>query len=144
MCGGARGSAPGRKVSMHTMWPTEGDIVAGEADEPVVGDGDAMGVTAQIVEHVPGVAERRLRVDHPLRLCCGRKKGGERRCVGERFKLAVEVVAASTALTSAACKSTRQLPRPFSMRLNRQALRLPYVRLSVSKPITTPRSRSGA
>src|ERR1700710_1248054 len=50
-----------------------------------------MSVAAQIVEHVPGVAERRLRVDHPLRLCGRRKKGGERPSVGEWFKLAVEM-----------------------------------------------------
>src|SRR5258708_19578037 len=50
-----------------------------------------MGVAAQIVEYVPGVAERRLCIDHPLRLCRGGEPGGERLGVGEWFKLAVEM-----------------------------------------------------
>jgi hypothetical protein len=51
---------------------------------------------------------------------------------------------ASTDLTSTAYKSTRQLPKPFSKRLNRQALRRLYARRSVSKLITTLRSYIGA
>ncbi len=47
--------------------------VADEA-EAAVGDRDAVGVAAQVLEHALGAAEGSLRVDHPL----GAAQGGER------------------------------------------------------------------
>ena len=76
-----------RCVGVFIVFPPEGDVAVVEADQPVVRNGDAMGIAAQVVEHVPGVAERRLRVDHPLGLCGRREKGGECLNVGERSKL---------------------------------------------------------
>ena len=46
--------------------PTERDATVPERHEPVVGDGDAMGVASQIVENVFGAAEGRLGVDDPV------------------------------------------------------------------------------
>lgn len=80
-----------RCAGVFIVFPPEGNVAVVEADQPVVRDGDAVGVAAQIVEYVPGVAERRLRIDHPLGLGGRREKGGERLRVGERFKLAVEM-----------------------------------------------------
>src|SRR5258708_24579161 len=77
--------------AVFIVFPSKRDMVAVEAHQPVVGDGHAMGVAAQIVEYVPGVAEGRLRIDHPLGLCRGCEKGGERLGVGKRFELAVEM-----------------------------------------------------
>jgi len=37
-----------------------------EGNEAVVGDGDAMGVAAEIAEHVMGTAERWFGIDHPV------------------------------------------------------------------------------
>ena len=37
--------------------PTKGHVLVGRGDEPVVGDGDAMSVTTQILEHILGAAE---------------------------------------------------------------------------------------
>ena len=39
-----------------------------EVEEPLVGDGDPVGVAADVVEHLVGAGEGWLRVDHPLRL----------------------------------------------------------------------------
>jgi len=46
--------------------PAEGDAVVFKSDEPMVGDGHAMGVAGQVVEVMLRPAERRLGVDHPV------------------------------------------------------------------------------
>src|SRR3974390_361057 len=53
-------------AGLSIVLPGEGDVAIGECDEPAVGDGDAMGVAAEIGEHLFGAAERRLGVDHPV------------------------------------------------------------------------------
>ena len=45
--------------------PPKRDGVVGDGDEPVIGDGDAVGVPREVVQHVGGAAKGRLRVDHP-------------------------------------------------------------------------------
>ena len=44
----------------------KGSFLIGEGDQSVVGDGYAMGVTAQIAEHVLWSSERSFRIDHPV------------------------------------------------------------------------------
>jgi hypothetical protein len=44
----------------------KGEFLIGEGDQSVVGDGYAMGVTAQIAEHILRSSERSFRVDHPV------------------------------------------------------------------------------
>jgi hypothetical protein len=51
---------------MGRVAPAKGDFLVGERDESVVGDGYAMGVTAQIAEHILGASEGSFRVDHPV------------------------------------------------------------------------------
>ncbi len=46
--------------------PAKGDLVIGQGDEPVVGDGDAMGVLAQITERMLGTSEGPFGVDVPV------------------------------------------------------------------------------
>ena len=53
-------------IVMSRVAPAKGDLAIGERDQAVVGDGDAMGVAAQILEHVLGASEGRLAVDHPV------------------------------------------------------------------------------
>src|ERR1700686_5882085 len=43
----------------------------------MVGDGDAMGVTAEILEHILGAAEGWFRVDHPVFAKQRSQPGGE-------------------------------------------------------------------
>ena len=45
--------------------PPKRDRVVRDGDEPVIGDGDAMRVPREVVQHVGGTAKGRLRVDHP-------------------------------------------------------------------------------
>jgi hypothetical protein len=55
-------------AAMGVISPTEGDAVVFKSHDPVVGDGDAVGVAGQAVEHMFGSAEGRLGVNDPVRL----------------------------------------------------------------------------
>ena len=46
--------------------PTKGDLAVGQRDQSMVGDGDAMGVAAEILEHIVGAAEGWFGVDDPV------------------------------------------------------------------------------
>jgi len=51
---------------VRVVLPAEGDVRIGHLDQTMVGDGDAMRVAGQIVQHVFRPAERFLGVDHPV------------------------------------------------------------------------------
>src|SRR5260370_36759681 len=51
---------------MSGVTPVKGDFLIGEGDQSVVGDGYAMGVTAQIAKHIFRSSERLFRVNHPV------------------------------------------------------------------------------
>ena len=53
-------------VAVRRISPAKCDVAFGECDQPGVGDGDAMGVGAEIAQHMFGTAERRLGVDDPV------------------------------------------------------------------------------
>ena len=55
----------------------KGDLVIGQRDEAIVGDGHAMGVAAEILEHVLGAAEGWFAVDHPRLAKQWSEPGGE-------------------------------------------------------------------
>src|SRR5437763_14602241 len=44
------------------VFPGEADLAVGQRDQSAVGDGDAMGVAAEIGQHLLGATERRLGV----------------------------------------------------------------------------------
>ena len=46
--------------------PSECDSIAIDADEPRIGDGNGMGVTAEIGQHLFGAGKRRLGIDDPV------------------------------------------------------------------------------
>jgi len=46
--------------------PAESNLVVLESDEAMVGDGDAMGIAAEIAEDMIGASKRRFGVDDPL------------------------------------------------------------------------------
>ena len=62
-------------VVMSGVSPAEAHLSVFEAEEPSVGDGDAVGVAGQILQHIFGAAERRLGVDHPLSSAKGMEQG---------------------------------------------------------------------
>ena len=71
--------------------PAKGDLVVGERDQAMIGDGHAMGVAAEILEHVFGSTEGRLAVNHPM--ACERvvEPGGEDLGMSEPRQIAVKV-----------------------------------------------------
>ena len=65
-------------------------LVVRQAHQPAIGDGDAVGITSQIFEHVLGTAEGRLGVDDPLLLAELVEQSTKARRVSERRQLSVE------------------------------------------------------
>src|ERR1700730_11059460 len=51
---------------LTVILPGEGDVIVVESFDAAVGDGDAMGVAAEIGENLGGSAERLLGIDHPV------------------------------------------------------------------------------
>ena len=58
-------------TAMSIVFPAEGDVLTIEGDEPVVGDSDAMGVTAEITQYLLGSAHGLLGIDDPVLLVSG-------------------------------------------------------------------------
>jgi hypothetical protein len=59
------------------IFPAEGDLVVLEGHEAMVGDGDAMGVAAEIAEDVMGPAEGWFGIDDPWLTEQGAQKSAE-------------------------------------------------------------------
>src|SRR5579863_8744621 len=78
-------------VAVSGIAPAEGDIALGESDQPGVGDGDAMGVCAEIAQHMFGAAERLLGVDNPVVAKQGTQPGGEGAWLCKVQQVAVEL-----------------------------------------------------
>ena len=53
-------------VVVSRVAPTKSDLVVGKRDQAMVGDGHAMGVAAQILEHILGAAKGWFGVDDPV------------------------------------------------------------------------------
>ena len=52
-------------AAVRVIFPAEGDLAVLQTDQPVIGDGHAMGVARQIVQHMLRSAERLADIDHP-------------------------------------------------------------------------------
>src|SRR5882724_10071140 len=66
-----RNSSTGRVMSRFLLpvggvAPAEGDVAVGESNQPAVGNGDTMGVGAEIAQHMFWHAERPFGVDDPV------------------------------------------------------------------------------
>jgi len=53
-------------IAVGIISPAEGDLVVGEGDETMVGDGDAMSVAGEIAEEMMGTAEGWFGIDDPV------------------------------------------------------------------------------
>ena len=53
-------------VGVSGIAPTKSDLPFGKGDQAMIGDGYAMGVAAQILEHILGATERWFRVNYPV------------------------------------------------------------------------------
>jgi hypothetical protein len=57
---------PALLAAVSVVLPMEGDVAVSNGNEPVIGDGDAMGIASQVVEHMPRSPEGAFRIDHPI------------------------------------------------------------------------------
>jgi hypothetical protein len=78
-------------IVMSRVPPTKGDLAIGQRDEAMVGDGHAMGVTAEILEHIFGAAEGWFAIDHPVLAKQGSQPGSEDLGLSEECQIAREV-----------------------------------------------------
>ena len=78
-------------VAVCGVSPAKCDVAFGECDQPGVGDGNAMGVGAEIAQHMFRTAERRLGVDDPVVSEQYPQPGSEGARMSERQELAVKL-----------------------------------------------------
>ena len=78
-------------VALGGVAPAEGHVAVGESDQPAVGDGDAMGVSTQIAQHIFRSSEGPLGVDHPIVAEQHPQPGSEGTRLGKRQQAAVEL-----------------------------------------------------
>ena len=78
-------------ATMSGVPPAKGDVALGESNQPVVGDGDAVGVSAEIAQRVLRSAEGPLGVNDPVMPEQGSKPGGEDSRFSQRGEVAVEL-----------------------------------------------------
>ena len=71
--------------------PTKGDLSVVESNQSVVGDGDAMGIAAEILQHVIGSAEGWFGVDDPIFAEERTQPGCEELGMGERCEFSGQV-----------------------------------------------------
>src|ERR1700712_317981 len=73
---GGQGHQLGLAV-MAVVLPGEADLAVSEPSQAAVGDGDTMGVAAEIGEHLSGASEWTLAVDDPFRAAQSAEAPGE-------------------------------------------------------------------
>ena len=71
---------------MGIIFPAEGNLIVGEGDEAMVGDGDAMGVAGEIAEEMMGTAEGWFGIDDPWLTEQGAQESAEGFLVFQRTK----------------------------------------------------------
>jgi len=74
-------------VLVSGVSPAERDLVIQEGNEPPIGNRNAMGVSAEIAQHLIGSTEGRLAVDHPVLT----EERAEERSESLRFREKLEV-----------------------------------------------------
>src|SRR5438067_12928979 len=77
-------------VVVAIILPAEADPALGKTDQAAVGDGDAMGIAAEIIEHLLGSAERALGVDDPANGAQRPQPGSEHGWRGQARQIAKE------------------------------------------------------
>ena len=106
------GSQP---VVLSIVAPSEGDVAVGDVGDAVVGDGDSVGIAAEVVEGLLGSTEGRLGVDDPLGVSGSLEVSLEALGLAEVSKIAVEDELSSAigpfeGLEKAAAEEAREHP----------------------------------
>jgi hypothetical protein len=78
-------------VAVRGVSPAEGDVAIGESDQPAVGDGDAMSVSAEIAQHMFRSSEGPLGIDDPVLAEQHTQPGPERTRLGQRQQATEEL-----------------------------------------------------
>jgi len=73
------------------VFPLKRDLAIFHSQQALVGNGDAMGVAAEIFQHLLRTAEGRLGIDHPFSLLQWRQMPGESLGLLKRFEIAEEL-----------------------------------------------------
>ena len=71
--------------------PAKSDLAIGEGDQAMVGDGHAMSVAAQIVQHICGATEGTFQVHHPVLSIEWPQPGGEDLGLRKKLQVSLEV-----------------------------------------------------
>ena len=97
-----RQSGESLPIAVGGISPAEGNVAVGESTQPVVRDGDAMGVSAEIAQGVFRSPEGPLGVDNPVMAKQESEPGGEgpRFCQGREAAVELECAFAECALKS--------------------------------------------
>jgi hypothetical protein len=77
-------------VAVSRVSPPERNIVSGKSDESVVGDGDAVGVSAEIAKGLLGTTEERFAIDHPVMAEQLAEPSGKDLGLSELIQIAIE------------------------------------------------------
>ena len=80
---GQRHGLLARGAGVAVIGVAEAHLFLVETQQPLVRDGDPMGVAADVVEHLRGAGKRGLGIDDPLGLVGGVEMLGEARSIGE-------------------------------------------------------------
>ena len=78
-------------VAVSGISPAKGDVLVGKSNEPVVGDGDPMGIVAEIAQRMFRAAEGPFGVHDPVVTEQQPKPGCEGSGLSERDKLSMEL-----------------------------------------------------
>ena len=55
-------------IGTAVIFPVERQLAVVEGNQALIGDGDAMGIAAEILDHLLGAAEGRFGIDYPFGL----------------------------------------------------------------------------
>jgi hypothetical protein len=78
-------------IASAIVFPLELNVIVFDVEQPVIGDGNAVGITAHVIEHLLGSGERSFGVDDPVALFQGRQIPGECGPVLQRLQRAEEL-----------------------------------------------------
>jgi hypothetical protein len=77
-------------LAVGVVLPEEGDAVILKGQQAMIGDGDAMGVASQVMEHALGSSERGFGINDPILTEEGSEEGSERLRVAQRLQASGE------------------------------------------------------
>ena len=78
-------------IASTIVFPLEPDLIVSDVEQAVIGDGDAVGITAHVIEHLLGSCERSFGIDNPIALFQICQMPGEHGPLLQRFQSVEEL-----------------------------------------------------